>query len=58
LNDVPAYDWIGHHADLSPARVALYGDGRDLSITDGELDDRGRRLADWLSSQGVEPRGR
>ena len=55
MNNVPAYDWIGHHADLSPDRVALIDDGRDLTLTYGELDDRSRRLADWLANQGVKP---
>jgi fatty-acyl-CoA synthase len=54
MSHVPAYDWIGHHADLSPSRIALIDDGRDLSLTYGELDDRSRRLADWLASQGVQ----
>ena len=55
MSHVPAYDWIGHHADLSPSRIALVDDGRDLRISYGELDDRSRRLADWLAGQGVGP---
>ena len=53
MTSVPAYDWIGHHADLSPDRVALIDDGRDLTLTYGELEDRSRRLADWLVANGV-----
>ena len=53
MKSVPAYDWIGHHADLSPGRLALVDDGRDLKITYGELEDRSRRLAAWLVGQGV-----
>jgi fatty-acyl-CoA synthase len=54
MTSVPAFDWIGHHADLSPGRVALIDDGRDLTLTYGELEDRSRRLAAWLASSGVE----
>lgn len=51
---VPAYDWIAYHADLGADRVAIIDDGRDLTISFGELEDRVRRLASWLASQGVE----
>jgi fatty-acyl-CoA synthase len=50
---IPAYDWIGHHADLRPDAVALIDDGRDLSITYAQLEDRVRRLAAWLAANGV-----
>jgi len=50
---VPAFDWIGHHADLSPDRIALIDDGRELTITYGELEDRVRRLAAWMAANGV-----
>ena len=50
---VPAFDWIGHHADLSPDSVALIDDGRDLTLTYAELEDQARRLAAWLQSNGV-----
>jgi fatty-acyl-CoA synthase len=50
---VPAFDWIGHHADLSPESVALIDDGRDLTLTYADLEDRSRRLAAWLARNGV-----
>jgi len=50
---VPAFDWIGHHADLSPAAVALVDDGRDLTLTYADLEDHSRRLAAWLADNGV-----
>ncbi|MFZ0493818.1 MAG: long-chain fatty acid--CoA ligase [Acidimicrobiia bacterium] len=49
----PAYDWIGHHADLHPDKVALIDDGRDLTLTYATLEDQVRRLAAWLASNGV-----
>ena len=53
MTSVPAFDWIGHHADLSPDRVALIDDARNLTLTYAELEDRSRRLAAWLAEQGV-----
>ena len=50
---VPAFDWIGHHADLSPDSVALIDDGRDLTLTYRDLEERSRRLAAWLAAAGV-----
>ncbi len=50
---VPAFDWIGHHADLSPNSVALIDDGRDLALTYAQLEDQARRLAGWLQSKGA-----
>ena len=50
---VPAYDWIAHHADLTPDAEALIDDGRDLVITYAALEDRTRRLASWLMGSGV-----
>ncbi len=50
---VPAFDWIGHHADLSPDAVALIDDGRDLTLTYAALEDRSRRLAAWMAANGV-----
>jgi fatty-acyl-CoA synthase len=50
---IPAYDWIGHHADLHPGKVALIDDGRDLTLTYGHLEEQVRRLAAWLSANGV-----
>jgi len=49
----PAFDWIGHHADLTPDAVALIDDGRNLTLTYAALDERARRLASWLSGKGV-----
>lgn len=54
IRPVPAYDWTAFHAGISPDRVALIDDGRDLTITYGELEDRVRRAAAWLMAQGVE----
>ena len=51
---VPAFDWIGHHADLAPDSVALVDDGRALTLTYADLEDRSRRLAAWLAASGVE----
>ena len=51
---VPAFDWIGHHADLSPDAVALVDDGRDLTLTYADLEEQSRRLADWLAGNGVD----
>ena len=51
---VPAFDWIGHHADLSPDTVALVDDGRDLTLTYADLEEQSRRLADWLAGNGVD----
>ncbi len=51
---VQAFDWVKHHADVRPAKVALIDDGRDLTITYGDLDDRVSRLAAWLTGVGVE----
>ena len=50
---VPSYDWTAFHADMHPDRVALIDDGRDLTITYGDLEDRVRRLAVWLAGAGV-----
>ncbi len=50
---VPAFDWIGHHADLRSDDVALVDDGRDLTLTYRDLEDRTRRLAAWLEANGV-----
>lgn len=50
---VPAFDWIGHHADLSPDKVALVDDGRHLTLTYAQLEDQTRRLAAWLAASGV-----
>ena len=50
---IPAYDWIGHHADLHPGKVALIDDGRDLTLTYGRLEEQVRRLAAWFSANGV-----
>jgi fatty-acyl-CoA synthase len=50
---VPAFDWIGHHADLSPDSVALVDDGRDLTLTYAQLEEQSRRLAAWLEANGV-----
>ncbi len=52
---VPAFDWIGHHADLSPDSVALVDDGRDLILTYAQLEEQSRRLAAWLEVNGVGP---
>lgn len=54
MRPVKAFDWIETHADVRPDKVALIDDGRDLTITYGELGDRVRRLASWLQSVGVE----
>lgn len=51
---VPAFDWIGHHADLSPDAVALIDDGRELTLTYAQLEDQSRRLAAWMAANGVE----
>ncbi len=53
MRPVPAFDWIGHHADLSPDAVALVDDGRDLTLTYAELEDQTRRLASWMAGNGV-----
>jgi len=50
---VPAFDWIAHHADLSPASIALVDDGRDLTLTYADLEEQSRRLGAWLSANGV-----
>ena len=50
---VPAFDWIGHHADLSPDAVALIDDGRNLTLTYADLEEQSRRLAAWLAAAGV-----
>jgi fatty-acyl-CoA synthase len=52
---VPAFDWIGHHADLRPDATALIDDGRDLILSYADLEDRSRRLASWLAAAGVGP---
>jgi fatty-acyl-CoA synthase len=54
-SSVPAFDWIGHHADLSPDAIALIDDGRDLTLTYADLEDQSRRLAAWLAASGVGP---
>jgi fatty-acyl-CoA synthase len=50
---VPAFDWIGHHADLSPDAAALIDDGRNLTLTYADLEEQSRRLAAWLAAAGV-----
>ena len=50
---VQAFDWIAHHADLTPDSVALVDDGRDLALTYRDLEDRVRRLAAWLRDNGI-----
>ena len=52
---VPAYDWIGFHADLRPDSVALIDDHTGKRHTYKQLDDRVRRMATWLGSKGVGP---
>ena len=37
---VKAFDWIARHADIWPDKVALIDDGRDLTLTYGDLDQR------------------
>ena len=51
---VPSYDWTAYHADLSPNKLALVDEWRDLEITYSDLEDRVRRLAVWLNENGVE----
>ncbi len=58
IRAVPSYDWTAYHADLSPDRVALIDDGRDLTLTYRQLEDRVRRLAVWLGEHGVDDGGR
>ncbi len=53
MRPVPAFDWIGHHADLSPDAVALVDDGRDLTLTYADLEEQSRRLAAWMAANGV-----
>jgi hypothetical protein len=53
MSHVPEYGWIGHHADLSPDRVALIDDGRDLSMTYGEP---ARRLVGRTGSRATGSR--
>jgi len=50
---VPAYDWIGFHADIRPDSVALIDDYSGKTHTYAELDDRVRRMAAWLAGKGV-----
>ncbi|MDX2342545.1 MAG: AMP-binding protein, partial [Acidimicrobiia bacterium] len=50
---IPAFDWIAHHADLSPDKTALIDEGRDLTLSYADLDDQSRRLAAWLARNGV-----
>lgn len=50
---VPSYDWTAYHADLSPGKLALVDEWRDLEVTYAELEDRVRRLAVWLSENDV-----
>ena len=50
---IPAFDWIAHHADLSPDKTALIDEGRDLTLSYADLDDQSRRLAAWLAHNGV-----
>ncbi len=52
---VPTYDWIGFHADLRPDKVALIDDHTGKQHTYAALDDRVRRMSDWLASRGVGP---
>jgi len=51
---VRAFDWVTYHADVRPNKVALIDDGRDLTITYGDLGDRVARLATWLVHVGIE----
>jgi fatty-acyl-CoA synthase len=50
---IPAFDWVAHHADLAPDKIALVDDGRDLTLSYAQLDDQSRRLAAWLRDNGV-----
>lgn len=50
---VPAFDWIAHHADLSPESIALVDDGRNLALTYADLEEQSKRLAAWLAAAGV-----
>ncbi|MCP3996927.1 MAG: long-chain fatty acid--CoA ligase [bacterium] len=50
---IPAFDWIAHHADMSPDKTALIDDGRDLTLSYAQLDEQSRQLAGWLEAQGV-----
>ncbi len=53
MTSVQAFDWIAHHGDARPDKVALIDDARALTLTYAELDDRVARLAAWLASRGV-----
>jgi len=50
---VPAYDWIGFHADLRPDSVALIDDYTGKRHTYKQLNDRVHRMATWLAGKGV-----
>jgi fatty-acyl-CoA synthase len=50
---VPAYDWIGFHADLRPNSIALIDDYTGKTHTYSELNDRVNRMAAWLANRGV-----
>ncbi len=50
---VPAYDWIGFHADIRPDSIALIDDYTDKTHTYAQLNDRVKRMAAWLAQKGV-----
>ena len=50
---VPAYDWIGHHADNRPTHEAVRELATGRSFTYAELDGRIDAMATYLTSLGI-----
>jgi fatty-acyl-CoA synthase len=54
---IPYFDWIAHHANVRPNKVAVvdrHGDDSSINYTYAQLHDRVERLAAYLRSVGVE----
>ncbi|MBQ76799.1 MAG: acid--CoA ligase, partial [Gammaproteobacteria bacterium] len=47
------YDWVTHHAQIRPGKVAIVDldNGREISYE--QLDQRASRLASWFQANGV-----
>ncbi|TXL81629.1 long-chain fatty acid--CoA ligase [Vineibacter terrae] len=50
---IPYYDWITHHADRRPAGLAIHDLHTGRKLTYRQLDERARRLAAHLQTNGV-----
>jgi fatty-acyl-CoA synthase len=51
--EIRYYDWLAHHADRRPDKLAVHELATGRTLTYAQLDERARRLASHLRSRGV-----